>query len=344
MGTCPSSLLVNKAALMLSIEAARYIIRTSPCIGATYTAYLNQLDAAYLSPDTITETIDKEWQNQTTTSPPPKRISSLITTKEEWSKNVSLKYKEHNTRNILGADQNSSGLYSRPIHGLHFPVFTRRAAYECCLLKIDTDMFTYDIQNFKTYDEYKQELNDDKAKDTEKPWLENGHDLIFKNTSGRELADKEAKRIKTLSYFGKLHEIENKVLVKLQECWWKVNAYIIAPFTCMENFGRGSYANIKTEWTNNPYLDINRTFGRDYEASNTGCTQVNQEHTGDPIPEPSNCKVRRFEMMKYSFNDDEEYITIKESEYLNHSKDILDAYRELLRLINEEWVVTTPEG
>ncbi|GJT98961.1 hypothetical protein Tco_1094479 [Tanacetum coccineum] len=53
--------------------------------------------------------------------------------------------------------------------------------------------------------------------------------------------------------------------------------------------------------------------------------------------------VRRFEMMKYSFNDDEEYITIKESQYLNHSKDIPDAHRELLRLINEGWVVTTPK-
>ncbi|GJV45831.1 hypothetical protein Tco_1430367 [Tanacetum coccineum] len=34
-----------------------------------------------------------------------------------------------------------------------------------CLLKINTDLFTYD--------EYKQELNDDKAKDTKKPWSEN---------------------------------------------------------------------------------------------------------------------------------------------------------------------------
>nr|GEW43675.1 hypothetical protein [Tanacetum cinerariifolium] len=32
------------------------------------------------------------------------------------------------------------------------------------LLKIDIDLFTYDTQKFKTYDEYKQELNDDKAK------------------------------------------------------------------------------------------------------------------------------------------------------------------------------------
>ncbi|GJS52173.1 hypothetical protein Tco_0625535 [Tanacetum coccineum] len=42
-----------------------------------------------------------------------------------------------------------------------------------CLLKIDTDLFTYDIQKFKTYDKYKRELNDDKAKGTEKPWSEN---------------------------------------------------------------------------------------------------------------------------------------------------------------------------
>ncbi|GJZ30925.1 hypothetical protein Tco_0575972 [Tanacetum coccineum] len=48
-------------------------------------------------------------------------------------------------------------------------------------------------------------------------------------------------------------------------------------------------------------------------------------------------------MMKYSFDDDEDYITIKEFEYLNHSKDSLDAYQELLHLIDEGWVVTTPE-
>nr|GEY45582.1 hypothetical protein [Tanacetum cinerariifolium] len=43
-------------------------------------------------------------------------------------------------------------------------------------------------------------------------------------------------------------------------------------------------------------------------------------------------------MMKYSFNADEEYNAIKESENLNHSKDNLNAYRELLHIIDEEWV------
>ncbi|GKF25970.1 hypothetical protein Tco_0081864 [Tanacetum coccineum] len=41
-------------------------------------------------------------------------------------------------------------------------------------------------------------------------------------------------------------------------------------------------------------------------------------------------------MMKYSFNAEKEYIAIKESEYLNHSKENLDAYRELLGIINEQ--------
>ncbi|GKC20048.1 hypothetical protein Tco_1022198, partial [Tanacetum coccineum] len=145
------------------------------------------------------------------------------------------------------------------------------------------------------------------------------------------------------SCFENFHELEYEVLVKLQECWWKVNAHENTPFTRMENFGRGPYANMKIEWASNPYLDINRTFGMDYDANNVGCTQENQGHKGNPIPKPSNCKVKRFEMMKYSFDDDKEYITIKGSEYLNHSKDNLNSYRELLRLINEGWVVTTSD-
>ncbi|GKE89238.1 hypothetical protein Tco_1566713 [Tanacetum coccineum] len=119
------------------------------------------------------------------------------------------------------------------------------------------------------------------------------------------------------SCFENFHELEYEVLVKLQDCWWKVNTHEIAPFTRMENFGRGPYANMKTEWED-------------------------QGHKDDPILEPSNCKVRRFKMMKYSFDDDKEYITIKESEYLKHSKDSLDAYQELLCLIDDGWVVTTP--
>ncbi|GJZ68552.1 hypothetical protein Tco_0631792 [Tanacetum coccineum] len=76
--------------------------------------------------------------------------------------------------------------------------------------------------------------------------------------------------------FKNFHELDYDVLVKLQECWWKVNAHEIALFTRMENFGREPYANMKTEWASNPYLDVNCIFGRDYEAINVGDTQENQ--------------------------------------------------------------------
>ncbi|GJR60813.1 hypothetical protein Tco_1502975 [Tanacetum coccineum] len=143
------------------------------------------------------------------------------------------------------------------------------------LLKIDKDLFTFDIQGTGTYKEY--ELNNPTTRDLEEPWC--GY---------------------TLPHPG-------------------------VPYQLWESY---------LGWF------------RHYDSSNAGNTQdnqVNEECRDDPTHEPSVCKIRRFEMMKYSLNADEEYIAIKESEYLNHSKNNLDAYRELLHIINEEWVMTTPD-
>ncbi|GJR96366.1 hypothetical protein Tco_0268540 [Tanacetum coccineum] len=134
--------------------------------------------------------------------------------------------------------------------------------------------------------------------------------------------------------FENFHELNHNVLVKLQECWWKVNTYEIAPFTQTEDFRRGPYANMKTNWTHDPYLGTNQIFG----ASNVSSTRENQgydKHMGNETPEQLVCKIGRFETMKYSFSNNEEYIIIKESDHLNHSKKGLDAYRELSRLTNE---------
>ncbi|GKA94772.1 reverse transcriptase domain-containing protein [Tanacetum coccineum] len=187
------------------------------------------------------------------------------------------------------------------------------------LLKIDPDLFTYDIQGFKTYDEYAQELNN-KTQGDKEPWSENRvqyqlYDHIcepyrFKNgkakwptcnsdidgfCNGGELPGMV--RVGSMTYFqdhkwydglvnGKLKD----ETLALNDCWWKVNTHEIAPFTRMENFRRGPYANIKTEWGNNPHLDTNHIFERDHEASNVGCNQEDQEHKDNPIPEPSHCK------------------------------------------------------
>ncbi|GKF96515.1 hypothetical protein Tco_0289250 [Tanacetum coccineum] len=143
-----------------------------------------------------------------------------------------------------------------------------------------------------------------------------------------------------INIFGNFHELDYNVLVELQECWWKINANEVAPFTRLESYGQRPYANIKTESAHDLYLEVNNIFGRNYDTSNA---QGHEERKDDPTLEPLVCKVRRFEMMKYSFNVDEDYIAIKESEYLNHSKNSLDAYRELLCVIDEGWVMATPD-
>ncbi|GJX20457.1 hypothetical protein Tco_0223134 [Tanacetum coccineum] len=248
------------------------------------------------------------------------------------------------------------------------------------ILKIDTDLFTFDIQGIRTYEEY--ELNNTMTKDLEEPWSDNGvpyklcdhicEPYHFKNgitkwptcssdidgfCNGGELPGMV--RVGSMTYFqdhkwydeladGKLkeetlmhkakveeswgnatpsvmklcawlinsfenfHELDYNVLVKLQECWWKINAHEVAPFTRLESYGHKPYANFRTIKAHDPYLDVNRIFGRNYDTSNAGNTQGHEEHRDDLTHEPSVCKIRRFEMMKYSFNADEEYIAIKD--------------------------------
>ncbi|GJX01540.1 hypothetical protein Tco_0185453 [Tanacetum coccineum] len=58
------------------------------------------------------------------------------------------------------------------------------------------------------------------------------------------------------------------------------------------------------------------------------------------------CYIRRFEMIKYSFKDDEEYVAIKENKYddlMNTSKEAIHAYQEIFRIMDEGWMVTHTE-
>ncbi|GKD89971.1 hypothetical protein Tco_1365478, partial [Tanacetum coccineum] len=148
-------------------------------------------------------------------------------------------------------------------------------------------------------------LNNVIAKGTEEPWW---YDEL---ADGKPMDETLALKAKIEGSWG------DATPEVMKFCGWLKNSF--ENFHELDYEALGPYANMETEWTRH------------------------EEHKGNPNPEPSNCKIRRFEMMKYSFNDDEDYITIKESEHLNHSKDSLDAYRELLRLIDEGWVVTTPD-
>ncbi|GJS13927.1 hypothetical protein Tco_0408399 [Tanacetum coccineum] len=196
------------------------------------------------------------------------------------------------------------------------------------LLKIDTNLFTFDIQGIGAYKEY--ELNNIMTRDLGEPWLDNGvtcqlcdhicKPFRFKNKmtkwhtcsldidgfcNGGELP--RMVRVKSMTYFQdykcfeNFHELDYNVIVKLQECWWKINAHEVTPFTRLESYGHTPYANFKTKKAHDPYLDINRVFGRNYDTSNAGNTQDNQGHEerrDNPTHVPSICKIRRFEMTK----------------------------------------------
>ncbi|GJU50992.1 hypothetical protein Tco_1220547 [Tanacetum coccineum] len=240
------------------------------------------------------------------------------------------------------------------------------------LLKINPDLFTYDIQGIKTYDEYQQELNNDKTRGLDEQWSENGvpyqlcdhicEPYRFKNgitkwltcssdtdgyCNGGELPGMV--RVGRMTYFQNhkcfenFHELNYDVLVKLEECWWKVNTDEVCPFTRWDNRLLGPYTKAKPKWTFDPYLNINRKPERNNETNNGGNIQEGQRWMEDLTHEPSACKIRRFEMTKYTFEADEKYVAIKELEHINHSETNMDAryaYRELFRKMDDGWLVT----
>ncbi|GJS70705.1 hypothetical protein Tco_0703546 [Tanacetum coccineum] len=58
------------------------------------------------------------------------------------------------------------------------------------------------------------------------------------------------------------------------------------------------------------------------------------------------CNVRRYMMIKYSFNNDEEYVVVKEDEYDDLTitrKEACRAYQENFRIKDEGWMVTRVE-
>ncbi|GJW41798.1 hypothetical protein Tco_0070597 [Tanacetum coccineum] len=56
--------------------------------------------------------------------------------------------------------------------------------------------------------------------------------------------------------------------------------------------------------------------------------------------------IRRYMMVKYSFNNDEEYVAVKEDEYNDLTitrKEACRAYQEIFRIMDEGWMVTRAE-
>ncbi|GJV81902.1 hypothetical protein Tco_1517772 [Tanacetum coccineum] len=75
--------------------------------------------------------------------------------------------------------------------------------------------------------------------------------------------------------------------------------------------------------------------------------KINHEDNGNKelceIHEPPVCNLRKYMMIKYSFNDDEEYVAVKEDEYddlIMTRRDACEADQEIFRIMDEGWMVT----
>ncbi|GJW75706.1 hypothetical protein Tco_0135076 [Tanacetum coccineum] len=58
------------------------------------------------------------------------------------------------------------------------------------------------------------------------------------------------------------------------------------------------------------------------------------------------CQIKRYKMIKYSFNDEEEYVAIKEDEYDDFtitSEEACRAYQEIFQTMDEGWIITRIE-
>nr|GEX56624.1 hypothetical protein [Tanacetum cinerariifolium] len=79
----------------------------------------------------------------------------------------------------------------------------------------------------------------------------------------------------------------------------------------------------------------------DNEYENEHGDEKRHELCDDATQELPVCTIRRFEMIKYSFEQDKDYVAVKEGEYedlMSTSKDECRAYQEIFCMMEEGWM------
>ncbi|GJV56422.1 hypothetical protein Tco_1457427 [Tanacetum coccineum] len=94
-------------------------------------------------------------------------------------------------------------------------------------------------------------------------------------------------------------------------------------YFALDNRLQGPYTNTKLNGTYDHYLDTDCMPEKNYNANNARNVQEGQGYMENLACKTSACKIRKFEMMKYTFEANEEYVAIKE--LINHSETNKDA-------------------
>ncbi|GJY62341.1 hypothetical protein Tco_0462998 [Tanacetum coccineum] len=170
------------------------------------------------------------------------------------------------------------------------------------LLQIDPYLLTKDIEGFKTYEDYKDdwiyEWNKDVPWVDEKPWTNarkedgycNGGNLPGTYIIGNQLHYQDYEWYEALED----SELKDKALR---------NKAIMKGFI-KEDDDESRYEQ-KRQW--NIYTNYDDAYEINHED--------NEREELCEVHDLSVCNVRRYTMIKYSFNNDEEYVAVKEDEY-----------------------------
>ncbi|GJW43793.1 hypothetical protein Tco_0072592 [Tanacetum coccineum] len=242
----------------------------------------------------------------------------------------------------------------------------RVIVFPISLAGVDPDLLTKDIMGFKTYDDYKDdwiyEWNKDIPWVDEKPWTEAGvwtKTKPVKHTckpfnyktrcsewptyswkegdycNGGNLPDAyhigNSIHYQDLEWYKALEDSElkdealrNKAIMEgligddesSNDCWKRWKSHEIY----CHNYDEGEY--------------VNETHEEGHELCSIKTHEV-------PV-----CQIKRYKMIKYSFNNEEEYVAVKEDEYDDltiTSEEACRAYQEIFRMMDEGWMVTRTE-
>nr|GEW75020.1 hypothetical protein [Tanacetum cinerariifolium] len=200
------------------------------------------------------------------------------------------------------------------------------------LLQIDPNVLTKDIEVFKTYDEHKDdwiyEWNKDVPWIYKKPWNDTRRDDEYCN--GGNLPGAYWKRT-PLPRFRMVRCFENRELKEK----------VIKNKAIMEGMIDDDDESSNKCWRIWDVYEINN---RNNEYENAHDDEERCELFDDhklPV-----CTIRRFKIIKYSFGQDEEYVSVKDDEYedlTSTSEDACRAYQEIFRKMDEGWMVTRAE-
>ncbi|GJS61164.1 hypothetical protein Tco_0655948 [Tanacetum coccineum] len=204
--------------------------------------------------------------------------------------------------------------------------------------EIDPDVLTNDIVGFKTYDEYKDdwiyEWNKNVPWVHEKPWTNarredgycNGGNLPGAYIVGNTLC------YQNLEWYDALKDNELKEKALRNKA-------------IMEGLINEDVESNDEGWKSWDDFEITNGDRNEWEYENEHEDNEIHELCGNETHELPVCNIRIFEMIKYSFGQDEEYVAVKENEYedlTSTSEDACRAYQEIFRMMDEGWMTIRP--